>query len=367
MSLQEQESKIKSTILIVDDDIAARDTLEELLAYENYEIICASNGIDALEMARELHPDVILSDVMMPMMNGFEVCRRLRADPVLAEVPIILITGLDDRDSFLKGLDAGADDFISKPFDRVRLSARVAAVVRLNRYRRLMEERAKFERLIELSPDGILLIDSEGTIQMANPTLTRMLHMGEGSSLTGRKITAFAATQYFENFLKFISKAFADPDGIYRAETRFVRMDDTEFPVEISAGHCALQSQPAVQLIIRDITERKVAEEEIRRAKIPGVSMIKESKRFFPHQQLAGHLLGFVGIDNQGLSGLELLYEEELRGSPGKYFVERDAKRAEPADVQKIAAGDSVAKHFAITEQSQHAISRQGPVAKQQA
>jgi PAS domain S-box-containing protein len=266
MSLKEQESKIRSTILIVDDDIAARDTLEELLAYENYEIICASNGIDALEMARDLHPDVILSDVMMPKMNGFEVCRRLRADPVLAEVPIILITGLDDRDSFLKGLEAGADDFISKPFDRIKLSARVAAVVRLNRYRRLVEERAKFERLIELSPDGVLLIDNEGTIQMANPTLTRMLHMAEGSSLMGRKITAFAGVQYFADFLKFISKAFADPGGIYRAETRFVRTDDTEFPVEISAGHCALQSQPAVQLIIRDITERKVAEEEIRRA-----------------------------------------------------------------------------------------------------
>jgi PAS domain S-box-containing protein len=266
MSLQEQEPKTKSTILIVDDDIAARDTLEELLTYENYEIICASNGVDALEMARELHPDVILSDVMMPMINGFEVCRRLRADPVLAEVPIILITGLDDRDSFLKGLEAGADDFISKPFDRVKLSARVAAVVRLNRYRRLLEERAKFERLIELSPDGILLIDSEGIIQMANPTLIRMLRMPRGSSLMGRKIGSFAGILHYDDFLKFISKAFANPDGIYRTETRFVRMDETEFPLEISAGHCALQSQPAVQLIIRDITERKVAEEEIRRA-----------------------------------------------------------------------------------------------------
>jgi PAS domain S-box-containing protein/putative nucleotidyltransferase with HDIG domain len=266
MSLTEQEARIKSTILIVDDDIAARDTLEELLAYEDYEIISAANGIEALKMARELRPDVILSDVMMPEMNGFEVCRRLRVDPVLAEVPIILITGLDDRDSFLKGLEAGADDFISKPFDRVKLSARVAAVARLNRYRRLLEERAKFERLIELSPDGILLIDSEGTIQMANPTIIRMLRMGDGRSLVGRRISAFACTQHSEEFLKFISDAFVSPENIYRTETRFVRMDDSKFPVEISAGHCALQSQPAVQLIVRDITERKAAEAEIRRA-----------------------------------------------------------------------------------------------------
>ncbi len=203
MPLHEREAKIKGTILIVDDDLAARDTLEELLACEDYDIISAANGIEALAMAGELHPDIILSDVMMPEMNGFEVCRRLRADPVLAEVPIILITGLDDQESFLKGLAAGADDFISKPFDRVKLSARVAAVARLNRYRRLLEERAKFERLIELSPDGVLLIDSEGTIQLANPTFVRMLRMGEGSSPMGRRITAFVAAPQFDGFPEF--------------------------------------------------------------------------------------------------------------------------------------------------------------------
>jgi PAS domain S-box-containing protein/putative nucleotidyltransferase with HDIG domain len=266
MSLQEQETKIKSTILIVDDDISARDTLEELLAFEDYDIISAATGVEALAMAKELHPDIILSDVMMPEMDGYEICRRLRSDPVLAEVPIILITGLDDRDSFLKGLAAGADDFISKPFDRVKLSARVAAVARLNRYRRLVEERAKFERLIELSPDGILLIGSEGTIQMANPTLVRMLRVDGGNSPMGRRITAFVCAQQFDGFQHFISNAFANPERIYRTETLFERMDGSVFPVEIAAGYCALQSQPAVQLIIRDITERKAAEAEIRRA-----------------------------------------------------------------------------------------------------
>jgi PAS domain S-box-containing protein len=266
MTIREEETKIKSTILIVDDDRAARDTLEELLAYEDYSIISASNGIEALEKATELQPDVILSDVMMPGMNGFELCRHLRADSLLAEVPIILITGLDDDDSYLEGLKAGADDFISKPFDRIKLSARVAAVARLNRYRRLLEERAKFERLIELSPDGILLIGADGTIQMANPTILRMLHMGEGTSLIGKKIAWFVGSPHLKDFVKFFDNVVANPDSIYRTETSFERMNDTEFPVEISAGNCALQSQSAVQLIVRDITERKAAEEQIRRA-----------------------------------------------------------------------------------------------------
>ncbi len=266
MSLPEQEAKVKGTILIVDDDLAARETLKELLACEDYDIVSAANGIEALAMAGELHPDIILSDVMMPEMNGFEVCRRLRADPVLAEVPIILITGLADQESFLKGLAVGADDFIAKPFDRIELSARVAAVARLNRYRRLLEERAKFERLIELSPDGVLLIDSEGTIQLANPTFVRMLRIGEGGSPMGRRITAFVAVPQIDGFRNFISNIFADPERICRTETLLVRNDGIEFPVEIAAGHCALKSQSAVQMIIRDITERKAAEEEIRRA-----------------------------------------------------------------------------------------------------
>ncbi len=266
MAIPGQEIKSKSTILIVDDDPGARETLAQLLAFEDYEIVSASNGIEALEQATARQPDVILSDVMMPGMNGYELCRRLRADPILAEVPIILITGLDDYDSYLEGLNAGADDFLAKPFDRLKLSARVAAVARLNRYRRLLEERAKFERLIELSPDGVLLIGADGTIQMANPTIIRMLDMVEGTVLIGKKITWFVCDPHFKDFITFLDKVGAHPDSIYRTETSLVRMDGNALPVEISAGHCALQGQSAVQLIVRDITERKAAEEQIRRA-----------------------------------------------------------------------------------------------------
>ncbi len=180
MAIPGQQTKIKSTILIVDDDPGVRYLLKQLLAYDDYQIISASDGIEALEKAIELQPDVVLSDVLMPGMNGFELCRQLRTDPILAEVPIILITVLDDYDSYLEGLKAGADDFITKPFDPLKLRARVSSVARLNRYRRLLEERAKFERLIELSPDGVLLIGGDGTIQMANPTIVRMLQMDEG-------------------------------------------------------------------------------------------------------------------------------------------------------------------------------------------
>ncbi|MBI1876793.1 MAG: response regulator [Chloroflexi bacterium] len=134
------------TILIVDDNSAGRETLAELLMATEYNLVFASDGLEALTKAAELTPDLILLDVMMPGMDGFEVCRRLRANPHLAEAPVILITALDDHASRLQGLEAGADDFISKPFDKLELRARVRTITRLNRYGSLLAERAKLEQ-----------------------------------------------------------------------------------------------------------------------------------------------------------------------------------------------------------------------------
>ena len=134
-----------STVLIVDDEYAGRQTLQSVLEGEGYHLEMAENGWQALEKAKALLPDVILLDVMMPGMTGFEVCRRIRNDPQVAEIPIIVLTALDDRDSLLNSLKAGADDFISKPFDRYELRARLIGITRLNRYHKLVQERTKLQ------------------------------------------------------------------------------------------------------------------------------------------------------------------------------------------------------------------------------
>jgi signal transduction histidine kinase len=138
-----------STVLIVDDDPTARETLVAILEGEGYDLQQAKDGIQALQILKQLQPDLILLDVMMPAMDGFEVCRRIRATPSLAEVPIILLTALDDRDSLLRGLESGADDFLSKPPDRRELVARVRTITRLNRYRTLVEQRENIRRMAE--------------------------------------------------------------------------------------------------------------------------------------------------------------------------------------------------------------------------
>jgi putative two-component system response regulator len=130
-----------STILIVDDEYSGRETLQSILEGEGYNLIMAENGPQAIAQAKSILPDVILLDVMMPGMTGFEVCEKIRNDPQVAEIPIIILTALDDRDSLLRGLKAGADDFISKPFDRFELRARLIGITRLNRYQKLLQER----------------------------------------------------------------------------------------------------------------------------------------------------------------------------------------------------------------------------------
>src|ERR1044071_3558478 len=138
-----------SMVLIVDDEMTARETLIAMLEGEGYDLRVAKDGTQALQMLEELQPDLILLDVMMPGMDGYEVCRRVRSTPQLAEVPIILLTALDDRASLVRGIEAGADDFLSKPADRRELTARVRTITRLNRYRTLMEQRENIRHMAE--------------------------------------------------------------------------------------------------------------------------------------------------------------------------------------------------------------------------
>ena len=156
------------TLLLVDDLAANRNTLAELLGTEHYVMVQAASGAEALARAAENPPDMVLLDVLMPAMDGLEVCRRLRADARLSEVPIILLTALDDRPSRLAGIEAGADDFISKPFDPAELRARVRTITRLNRHRHLAEERDQLQWVVEHAVDGYVRINAADEIRFAN-------------------------------------------------------------------------------------------------------------------------------------------------------------------------------------------------------
>ncbi len=172
--------KRASIILIADDEPDGREVMAALLRSPDYEMAFAGDGQEVLDQAQAVQPDLILLDVMMPVMDGFEVCRRLRADPVLAEVPVIIVTALGDQQARIKGIEVGADDFISKPYNRLELRARVKAVTRLNRFRRLQLERAKFEWVVEQADDGYVILNGQDAVVYANPQARLYLDLPDG-------------------------------------------------------------------------------------------------------------------------------------------------------------------------------------------
>jgi len=122
---------MSARILVVDDIEANVRLLEAKLAAEYYDVLTASDGPSALAIASSEQPDIVLLDVMMPGMDGFEVCRRLKEDPATRHIPVVLVTALDGRSDRIEGLEAGADEFLTKPIDDVLLFARVRSLTRL--------------------------------------------------------------------------------------------------------------------------------------------------------------------------------------------------------------------------------------------
>src|SRR5580698_5794528 len=118
-------------VLVVDDILPNVKLLEARLTAEYFEVVTVTNGADALKICANGGCDIVLLDVMMPGMNGFEVCRRLKLDPATSHIPVVIVTALDQASDRLMGLEAGADDFLTKPIDEIALLARVRSLSRL--------------------------------------------------------------------------------------------------------------------------------------------------------------------------------------------------------------------------------------------
>ncbi|MDB5400853.1 MAG: two-component system, cell cycle response regulator [Acetobacteraceae bacterium] len=144
-------------ILIVDDMPANTRLLEAKLAAEYYQVSSARDGFEALATARAWQPDLILLDVMMPGMDGYECCRQLKDDAVTLHIPVVMVTALGEPGERLRGLEAGADDFLTKPVDYDTLMARVRSLVRLKRLLDEWRARGDTARALGLSTDRVLI------------------------------------------------------------------------------------------------------------------------------------------------------------------------------------------------------------------
>lgn len=256
-------------ILIVDDSPVGRYALEDLLFGQGYELHFATDGPEALRMASVLTPDLILLDVMMPLMDGFEVCRRLRGDPHLGEVPVIMVTALDDHTSRLRGIDAGADDFISKPFNRSELWARVKSIIRLNRYRRLLSERQRFTWVVERANEGYLLVDRTDAVLYANAQARRLLGLPAHDEIpdTARFLTLVRRQYHLEpeqNWADWPQTASAElARSRYLVHPETPQADALWLQVEVLDHQMGDHAE--LLICLRNITEQITAQRDIRR------------------------------------------------------------------------------------------------------
>lgn len=250
--------KYQNKILIVDDDEDIRKSLTSLLSYENYEIFTASDGMGAIAKVFETNPDVVLLDIEMPGVDGFDVCSHLRNDPKYSEIPIIMITGLNDKESRLRGIKAGVDDFISKPFDVDELIAKVNTIARIGRYRNINLERKKFEWAISNSDEGYVIINHNDEIIYLNGQAKNYLYLnGDEQAYKEDSFINIAARSYscqpmeaWKNWKRSSSDKNNIPLFLIRAETK----DSNAFYLEAQVMELSTNYETNWIVRLRDVS-----------------------------------------------------------------------------------------------------------------
>jgi putative two-component system response regulator len=240
----------RGTVLAVDDDPGALSALTDALGTLGFQVVQAANGAAALELARERQPDVVLLDVQMPGMDGFEVCRQLKADPALMLVPVVFLTGHGSRRARLEGLEAGATDFLNKPCDLVELEVRVRNLVN---FRRLTTELDSAEQMV-FSIARVVEARDQDTGDHCERLARLSVALGERLGLDDEQVTALRRGGYLHDLGKI-----GIPDEVLLKPGRLTDDEWTVMKrhVEIGVEICSpLRSLQPVLPLIRHHHER---------------------------------------------------------------------------------------------------------------
>lgn len=262
-------AKVTGRILVVDDDPDNREILTRRLDREGFEAISVSSGPAALERLGQEPFDLVLLDIFMPVMDGFEVLRQMKTRLELQEIPVIVLSALDDQANAVRSIEMGAEDFIAKPYDAVILRARIGAILRR---RRAEAERAEMadslQLLLESTGEGVVGEDAEGRCVFANRASLEMLRCSR-EQLVGRDLHAAVhhtrpdGTPYpVDNCpIRQVLRTGAARRG---RDEFFIRADGSAFPIEYSAHPIRREGHNVgVVVTFTDITDRKRSEENL--------------------------------------------------------------------------------------------------------
>jgi PAS domain S-box-containing protein len=252
--------------MVVEDDHDTAQLLKEMLEAEGFQVILAGDGPTGLEAACQEPPDLFLLDVMMPGMDGFEFCRKIRSDRRCGEIPVLILTAKDELEEKMKGFQAGADDYITKPFILAEVLARVKVHLRLLHLKRglaLSEER--YRMIVENSPDGIISISAAGELLFHNRRFKEILRGKMVEPLTGRVLTSlYPLSDLFREISTLIDRIRISQENVFR-ETQLTSSNQMNLYLEL-LGMPIIGDNDGIQMfliLIRDITERRKVEEAL--------------------------------------------------------------------------------------------------------
>lgn len=263
-----QSQHDRHSIIVVDDDTSIGEMLRRLLAHDGFDVTTASSPNELLDILKGTLPCMLLVDVMMPGMNGFELCQRLKQDPRTANIPVALITAMVQPEDVQKGIAAGAVDYIKKPFDQDELRIRVRTQIR--HHETLIEQQKLHEHLAAISSatkDAIIIIDNDGLISHWNEAAESIFGYAKHEAI-GQNLHQFLVPNRFRvaherAFPPFQASGTGDVVG-KTIELAAVRKSGEEFPIELSLAATSIDDKWCAVGIVRDITKRRAMENALK-------------------------------------------------------------------------------------------------------
>ncbi len=267
--------RTKSRVLVVDDGDDNRMLLSMILETADYEVQTAEDGPTALEMVRRDPPDLILLDVMMPGMDGYEVCARLKADDTSRAIPVIFVTALSESEAETRSFELGAADFVTKPISMTVLLARVKTHLALYAQRRSLE--GMFRDVIEFAPDAFVLTNSQGVITQINARAEELFGYPR-SELLGQPVETLVPQRLRAGHQAHRADyALKTHRLMMGSGLKCLRKDGTEFPADINLSPLHTNRGRLLMAVVRDVSERQRQEDELREAARYSRSLIEAS------------------------------------------------------------------------------------------